>query len=110
VALPYAVLAGLAGVFEFRRHRTTIDPVRIEAASSLVTSGIFGVTRNPMYLGLAAILLGAAIVLRSPLALVGPAVFVAYIWRFQIIPEERVMREKFGADYAAYRQLVRAWL
>ena len=104
------VLLGIAGAFEFRRPRTTIDPVRIEAASSLVTSGVFRVTRNPMYLGLAIILVGAAIFLRSPFALVGPAAFVAFIWRFQITPEERVMRAKFGAAYEAYRRRVRAWL
>ena len=104
------VLLGLAGVFEFRRHRTTVDPVRIEAASSLVTSGVFGLTRNPMYLGLAAILVGAAIFLRGPFALIGPMLFVAWIWRLQIVPEERVMRAKFGAAYAAYQLRVRAWL
>jgi protein-S-isoprenylcysteine O-methyltransferase Ste14 len=68
----------LAGVLEFRRARTTINPLRPENASALVTSGIFGWTRNPMYLGFAIVLFGWAVYLANPLALVGPAVFAAY--------------------------------
>ena len=101
----------LASAFlAFRKARTTIDPVNIHRASSLVTAGIFRLSRNPMYVGFASMLLGWAIALGGAWALVGPAVFVLYITRFQIAPEERVMRERFGAAYAAYCTRTRRWL
>ena len=65
---------------------------------------------NPMYLGLALILLGLAVYLASPWALLGPLVFAAYITRFQIVPEERALQTRFGAAYTAYRARVRRWL
>lgn len=107
---------GLAGVFgapafrAFARARTTINPVRIEAASALVTGGIYRVTRNPMYVALTLLLLGWAAVLGGVWLLAGPLVFVLWIDRLQIAPEERVLRAKFGAAYAAYAARVRRWL
>ncbi len=97
-------------ILGFRRARTTINPVDIEAASSLVTSGAYRYSRNPMYVGLTALLLGWAVWLAAPLALVWILAFVAFITRFQIIPEERVMATKFGAAYSAYRSAVRRWI
>jgi protein-S-isoprenylcysteine O-methyltransferase Ste14 len=94
----------------FRRAGTTINPVDIEAASSLVTGGIYGYTRNPMYVGLAALLLAWSAYLAAPWTALGPLAFLAFITRFQIMPEERVMRAKFGAAYEAYCKKVRRWL
>ena len=109
--LAFAGIAfGLAGAAAFRRARTTIDPHRPEAASSLVVGGIYRVTRNPMYLGLAAILLAWAVYLAAPVAFAGPLLFVLYITLLQIVPEERTLAAKFGPEYAAYRQGVRRWL
>jgi len=108
------IIAGLTvvtlGFVEFRRARTTIDPVDITAASSLVTSGVFRLTRNPMYLGFTLLLIGWAVYLSSPWTVVGPIVFVLFIQRFQIQPEERVMRQKFGDAYVNYVEAVRRWL
>lgn len=108
------VLIGLAfdlsGLYAFRRARTTINPLRPGAASSLVVGGVYRITRNPMYVGLAAMLLGWTVYLGAPLALLGPAAFVAFITRFQILPEERVLAEKFGPAFDAYRKTVRRWL
>jgi protein-S-isoprenylcysteine O-methyltransferase Ste14 len=103
------VVAG-AGVVRFRRANTTRDPVRPESASSLVTGGIYRVTRNPMYLGLTLVLAGWAVYLGAPWAWLGPVLFVAWITRFQIIPEERALAALFGAQFAAYRGRVRRWL
>ena len=99
-----------SGFLAFRRARTTIDPVRIDAASSVVTGGIFAYTRNPMYVGFTALLLAWAAYLAIPWTLLGPIFFVLFINRFQIIPEERVMSAKFGAAYDDYRKRVRRWL
>lgn len=110
VAFLLAALIGPLGIREFVKARTTIDPVRIERASRLVTSGVFGFTRNPMYLAFALILIAWAIFLSAPWLLLGPLLFAAFITRFQIIPEERAMLAKFGADYRAYRDRVRRWI
>lgn len=100
----------LAGLISFRRHRTTINPLHPEKTSSLVTGGIYRISRNPMYVGMALLLLAWAVYLESPAALLGPIAFIAYITRFQIIPEERLLAGHFGADFEAYRQRVRRWL
>lgn len=101
---------GAPAIAAFRRARTTIDPVRIEGASSLVTGGIYRRSRNPMYVGLALLLTCCAVWLAVPWLLLGPAAFVAYVTRFQILPEERALQAKFGEDYARYRSTVRRWL
>lgn len=105
-----AALIGPAAIMGFSRAGTTIDPVRIDRASSLVTSGAFGITRNPMYVSMASLLLAIAFYLSVPWTFVGPLLFVLFINRFQIIPEERVMAAKFGDDYAAYKRRVRRWI
>jgi protein-S-isoprenylcysteine O-methyltransferase Ste14 len=97
-------------IMAFRRTKTTVDPVHIDRASSLVVSGPFSFTRNPMYLGLTSLLLAWATYLSAPLAVLGPIAFMLFITRFQIIPEERAMAAKFGADYEAYRKRVRRWI
>lgn len=100
----------ISGILLFRRAGTTVNPLKPDAASSLVTNGIYRFTRNPMYVGMLLTLLGWAVFLWSPPALFYLAVFVLYINRFQIEPEERVLSSRFGADYAAYQTRVRRWL
>ena len=109
IAIAGAAIA-VAGNREFRRMGTTVNPMRPENAALLVTSGIFRFTRNPMYLGLALILFGWAAFLCSAAALAGPFIFMFYIDRFQIRPEEEVLRAKFGHAYAAYTARARRWL
>jgi protein-S-isoprenylcysteine O-methyltransferase Ste14 len=114
--VPAALCFIAAGVFAipafraFARARTTINPIAIDQASALVTSGIYRVTRNPMYVALALLLCAWAFFLSRPLAALGPAAFVLFINRFQIIPEERVLTAKFGQAYLDYQQSVRRWL
>jgi protein-S-isoprenylcysteine O-methyltransferase Ste14 len=100
----------LTGVVSFRRARTTVNPMKPETTSSLVCSGIYSVTRNPMYLGLLFVLVAWAVFLSSAWALLGPLAFVLYINRLQIEPEERVLSAMFGTDYSAYKSRVRRWL
>ena len=92
------------------RPRTTISPVDIEAASTLVTGGVFRYTRNPMYVALTALLLAWTAWLAAPWAAFCPVAFALFITRFQIIPEERVLRAKFGRAYEDYAQRVRRWI
>lgn len=109
-ALSSIGLVGVLGIAEFRKSKTTIDPVRIANASALVTSGVFRITRNPMYVGLTALLLAWGVVLDAPATLAFPFVFAAFLNRFQIIPEERAMTNRFGEAYLVYCRRVRRWL
>lgn len=99
----------VAGVLAFRRARTTVNPMTPDASSAIVRTGIYRLTRNPMYLGFLLALVGWALMLGTLLALVPVAAFVAWMNRFQIEPEERALRRKFGDDYADYLRRVRRW-
>lgn len=110
-AIALAGLAcALAGIITFRRAHTTVNPMKPQTSSSLVVSGIYQVTRNPMYLGLGCVLVAWTVFLSSAWALFGPVAFVLYMNRFQIGPEERALSALFGADYTAYQSRVRRWL
>ena len=99
------------GVVSFRRARTTVDPTRPAKASALVVSGIYRLSRNPMYLGFLLLLLAWGVYLSHLLSLlVAPPAFVLYLNRFQIPSEEQALESLFGDDYRAYRQEVRRWL
>jgi protein-S-isoprenylcysteine O-methyltransferase Ste14 len=104
------ILVVVLGMLAFHRAKTTINPVNIKAASSIVTSGVYRYTRNPMYVGLTVALMGWAVHIAVPFVLVGPVVFILFITRFQIIPEERVLTSKFGEEYRKYQERVRRWL
>ena len=106
----FGVIVAFLGFWAFRQAKTTVNPVTPEKASSVVTGGIFSYTRNPMYVGLTAVLVGWAIWLSAPWVFLGPVALMLYLTRFQIIPEERVMSSKFGRDYDDYRNRVRRWL
>lgn len=109
VAMAGGVVA-LLGAISFRRAKTTFNPMRPEDSSSLVTSGIYRFTRNPMYLGLLLALVAWAIFLSSPWLIAGPLVFVLYMNCFQIVPEEKILSQVFGTIYTEYRNNVRKWL
>ncbi|GGZ32259.1 MAG: isoprenylcysteine carboxylmethyltransferase family protein [Shewanella indica] len=100
----------LAGVLSFKRHGTTPDPRVPEQSSALVTSGIYRCSRNPMYLGFVLLLLAQAVFLNCLWLLFLIALFVAYLQRFQILPEERAMQQLFGDSYRLYCQKVRRWI
>ncbi len=101
---------GVAGVLRFRRAGTTVNPMRPGSTSSLVDSGVYRFSRNPIYLGDLLVLIGWAAWLSNGLSLLLAVAFVAYINRFQIEPEERALAELFGADFNAYRSKVRRWI
>ncbi|MBN5050051.1 isoprenylcysteine carboxylmethyltransferase family protein [Stenotrophomonas maltophilia] len=104
------LLMNLLPKLAFQRAGTTVNPMRPASSTALITRGVYRYTRNPMYLGQAAFLLGGMLYLQNLLALAVVPLFVLYITRFQIHPEERVLGERFGAQYNAYRQQVRRWL
>lgn len=100
----------LWGALSFRLARTTLDPRVPHQSSQLVDGGIYRFTRNPMYLGMALSLLGYGLWLGKGSALLAVVAFVLYLTRFQIIPEERALAQRFGDSFNRYCQKVRRWL
>jgi protein-S-isoprenylcysteine O-methyltransferase Ste14 len=108
------LLAGLwitvMGVSSFRAARTTVNPLDPGSAQSLVTTGVYRWTRNPMYVGFLLVLTAWAVWLSNVISIAWIASFAWYLQRFQIVPEERALRSKFGAKFDAYCRKVRRWL
>lgn len=100
---------GLAGL-NFKSAETTVNPLKPSNASSLVVSGIYKVSRNPMYLGLLIILSAWFLYLGNFFTLVVLPVFVWYITNFQIKPEEEALRKIFSQEYENYCSQVRRWI
>ncbi|MCK7459843.1 methyltransferase family protein [Idiomarina aminovorans] len=107
--LALGVLLPLLGIIGFRRAQTTVDPRDPTKSTELVTSGIYQRTRNPMYLGFFFLLMAWGVYLGSVFSLWGLALYMGYMTRFQIIPEERILTETFGEAYKDYCQEVGRW-
>jgi len=105
-----ALMVGVPAVLGFRRANTTVNPLKPEASTALVTGGVFRWTRNPMYLAMLLLLLAWACIVSNWAALAILPLFVAYLNRFQIGPEERALQARFGAEFESYRRKVRRWL
>jgi protein-S-isoprenylcysteine O-methyltransferase Ste14 len=100
----------LAGGWDFKKASTTVNPLKPQNSSTLVQSGLYAFSRDPMYLGLSLGLFGWSLYLSAPLSLLGIAGFMFAITRLQIIPEERALEERFGEEFSAYQTKVRRWL
>lgn len=94
----------------FLRAKTTVNPLKPQNANKLVTTGLYRISRNPMYLALGLVLLAWGLWLGHPLSLGLIPLWVLYITQFQIKPEEEALRAKFGADYETYCRRVRRWI
>jgi protein-S-isoprenylcysteine O-methyltransferase Ste14 len=101
---------GITGLLSFSKAKTTFDPMKPDSSTSLVTSGIYSITRNPMYVGLLSILTAWCFFIESAYALLLLAAFITYMNKFQIEPEERALRSIFGDVYDGYALRVRRWL
>jgi protein-S-isoprenylcysteine O-methyltransferase Ste14 len=101
---------GIAGLLSFSKAKTTFDPMKPDSSTSLVTSGIYSITRNPMYVGLLSLLTAWCFFIDCAYALLLLAVFVIYMNKFQIEPEERALRHLFGDAFDGYVLRVRRWL
>lgn len=113
LAIALLVIGGclaMAGVFGLKKANTTFNPASPDQASVLVCTGIYRYTRNPMYTGLLFGLFAWACYLDNPLSLLLVFAFSLYMTRFQIKPEERILKSIFGKEYALYKNRVRRWL
>ena len=109
MGLTGVVIMGLAMLSLWRAH-TTANPMKPSSASFLVTSGIYGFTRNPIYFGFLLALVGWALYLGNALAFLFLPAFVLYMNRFQIEPEERALTALFGQEFVAYASQARRWI
>lgn len=100
----------LAGVIAFRANKTTVNPLNPSATSAVVSTGVYRISRNPMYLGFLLALAAWAIYLSNALAALFLPAFVTYMNRFQITPEERALGAKFGPEFSHYMAAVRRWV
>ncbi|MEX0608139.1 MAG: isoprenylcysteine carboxylmethyltransferase family protein [Balneolaceae bacterium] len=110
VLLLLGAIVALLGVWEFRKKSTTVNPHKPQNTSDLVDSGIYRLSRNPMYLGLFLMLCAGILYLGNVYNLLVLPLFVCYMNCFQIIPEEEVMLQKFAGDFKAYKNEVRRWI
>lgn len=104
------IFFSLSGAISFRLAKTTVNPLKPEKASALVTSGIYQFTRNPMYVGFVAFLFALASFLGTVWGVGLIAVYIAYIQRFQILPEEKALTQLFQDEFESYKTQVRPWL
>ncbi|MDF4202711.1 isoprenylcysteine carboxylmethyltransferase family protein [Maribacter sp. SA7] len=109
ILIGLGVVIALFALFQFKKASTTIDPTKPDKASNLVVNGIFKYSRNPMYLALLLLLLALGVFLGNAFNTLIAAGFVSYMNRFQIIPEERILLDKFGRSFKDYCILTRRW-
>jgi protein-S-isoprenylcysteine O-methyltransferase Ste14 len=110
VFMMLAVTFCLSGVLSFLRNKTTANPIRPQNTKVLVTEGVYRVSRNPMYFGMLCLLFAWWFYLSNLWSLVGCLLFVLYMNRFQILPEERALEQMFGQPFLQYTQDVRRWI
>jgi len=108
------IMAGLfMGVISaglFKKKKTTVLPFKPQRTSTLVTDGFYKITRNPMYLGMALVVLGAIFITRQPVGLIALLAACAFLTKFQIKPEEKALEKIFGQEYLEYKTRVRRWI
>ena len=104
------LLVFFLAVASFKKYKTTVNPLQPSKASYLVISGIFRFTRNPMYLGMALILLSLSFKFNLLGGILVTALFIMFITRFQIIPEEDAMLSLFRDEFKTYKENTRRWI
>ena len=112
-ALIFLIIAAIIiilSMYKFKKIKTTISPLRPNKTSSLVNSGIYAYTRNPMYLGLLLMLFSTALFLKNLISFLIIPLFILFITKNQILPEEESLENIFGEEYKNYKKKVRRWI
>jgi protein-S-isoprenylcysteine O-methyltransferase Ste14 len=99
-----------AAVVQFRQSKTTVNPMVPNQASAIVSTGVFSLSRNPMYVGMALVLLGFSTWYSSLPGFALVPLFCLYMTQFQIKPEESALLARFGPEFEAYMAMVRRWV
>ena len=106
----FGLITAILAIILFKKTKTTINPMTPEETTTLVTTGIFSRTRNPMYLGLFFVISSTILFFGSWFGIIILMFFVWYINKFQIIPEEEAIEKLFGDEYSEYKKNVRRWI
>ena len=110
----FTIIVGLVCILSainlFKKYKTTITPLNPSSATNLITNGIYKFSRNPMYLGMLLILAGISIMVNPIGGLLLMLIFLNYINKFQIIPEEKAMADLFKDEFLEYKEKVRRWI
>lgn len=113
--LAYALL--LCGIFlllmtvlRYIRHKTTVQPNKLDQMSSLVTDGVNRFSRNPMYLAMLLMIIGSGLYFGTFLVIIAAPIFVVIINKVQIEAEEEALETIFGQEYLDYKKRVRRWM
>ena len=104
------LITAMLAIFLFKKDKTTVNPINPEEATTLVTTGIFSITRNPMYLGLLLMLSSIAFFLKNFISFLIIPLFILFITKNQILPEEEALENIFGEEYKNYKKKVRRWI
>ena len=110
ILLFLGLLVFFLAVASFKKYKTTVNPLQPSKATHLVISGIFRFTRNPMYLGMALVLLSLSFKFNLLGGLVVTLLFIMFITKFQIIPEEEAMLDLFLDEFEIYKKNTRRWI
>ena len=94
----------------FRKNKTTVNPLEPKATSVVITTGVYSISRNPMYVGMVLYLLSWGFYLSNYFSILVSAGFIFWINVFQIIPEEKILTQQFGDQYKEYQNRVRRWI
>jgi protein-S-isoprenylcysteine O-methyltransferase Ste14 len=94
----------------FTAAHTSSNPVSLDNTSKIIDYGVYGYSRNPMYIGMMVMIIGFMIFLGDVSGLFGCVMFYLVITYLQIIPEERFLETKFGTDYIEYKKRVNRWI
>ena len=105
-----SVLVILSSGWRFKKAKTTVDPTTPEKTTSLITSGIYRYSRNPMYLGLLGLLIAEVLLLGNLLSLVLLPLYIMTMNKCFIKPEEVALEILFEQSFIDYKQKVRRWL
>ena len=104
------IAIGLIAIRRFYQVDTTVLPDEMDSSSVLVTGGIFKISRNPMYLGMATVITGVGVGLGTWVMLAILGLFVFWITENQIKPEEHALVKIFGREFEDYKSKVRRWI
>lgn len=110
VFIAIGIFLDLSAVSQFLRSKTTVNPIKPKNTNSIVSTGMYRISRNPMYLGMLFLLTGWAIHLAALTPFLVLPIFVIVLTIQQIIPEEKILAQKFGDSYLHYKQQVRRWI
>lgn len=110
VLVVFGITIGLIAIRRFYQVDTTVLPDEMDSSSALVTGGIFQISRNPMYLGMAAVVAGVGVGLGTWVVLPILGLFVIWITEKQIKPEEKALIRIFGREFEEYKTKVRRWI